>query len=85
MRELFQGNGAIAKKGKCHCLCCVRLFATPETVACQAPLSMEFSMQEYWNGLLFSSPTDHPDPRIEPGFPALQAGSLSSEPPGKPT
>ena len=34
-------------------------------------LSMEFSMQEYWNGLLFPSPGDLPDPRIEPGSPAL--------------
>ena len=37
-------------------LSCVWLFATPRTVACQAPLSMEFSTQEYWSGLPFSSP-----------------------------
>ena len=45
---------------------------------------MEFSRQEYWNGLLFSSPGDLPDPGIEPWSPALQADALSSEPPGKP-
>ena len=38
----------------------------PWTVACQAPLSMVFSRQEYWNGLPFSSPGDLPDPDIEP-------------------
>ena len=45
---------------------------TPRTVAHQAPLSMEFSRQEYWSGLPFPSPGDLPDPGIEPGFPALQ-------------
>ena len=58
--------------------------ATPWTVARQAPLCLEFSRQEYWSGLPFSSPADLPDPGIEPGSPALQAGSLPSEPPGKP-
>ena len=61
----------------------VRLFATPWTVAHQAPPSMEFSRQEYWSGLPFSSPGDLPDPGIEPGSPALQADALLSEPPGK--
>ena len=62
----------------------VRLFATPWTIAHQAPLSMGFSGQEYWSGLPFPSPGDLPDPGIEPGSPALQADALSSEPPGKP-
>ena len=57
---------------------------TPWTIACQAPLSMEFPRQEYWSGLPFPSPGDLPDPGIEPGCPALQADSLPSEPPGKP-
>ena len=56
--------------------------ATSWTVACQAPLSMGFPRQEYWSGLPFPSPGDLPDPAIEPGSPALQAGSLQSEPPG---
>ena len=43
----------------------VRLFVTPWTVSCQTPLSMEFSRQEYWNGLPFPTPRDPPDPRIE--------------------
>ena len=62
----------------------VRLFATPWTVAHQAPLSMGFSRQEYWSGLPFPSPGDLPDPGIEPGSPILQADALTSEPPGKP-
>ena len=45
---------------------------------------MEFSRQEYWTGLLFSSPGDLPYPGIEPVSPTLQADSLPSEPPGKP-
>ena len=50
----------------------------------QAPLSREFSRQEYWSGLSFPSPGYLPNPGIEPGSPALQADSLPSEPPGKP-
>ena len=61
----------------------VRLFATPWTVAYQAPQSMGFSRQEYWSGLPFPSSADLPDPGIEPGSPALQADVLPSEPPGK--
>ena len=61
----------------------VQLLATPWTVAYQVPLPIGFSRQEYWSGLLFPSPGDLPDPRIEPGSPALQADTLPSEPPGK--
>ena len=61
----------------------VQLFATPWTIALQAPLSMEFSRQEYWGGLPFATPGD--DPRIKPRSPTLQADSLPSEPPGKST
>ena len=53
--------------------------ATPWTVAHQAPLSMGLSRQEYWSGLPFSSPGDLPNPQIEPGSPALQAESLTTE------
>ena len=62
----------------------VRLFATPWTVAYQAPPSMGFSRQECWSRLPFPSPGDLPDPGIEPGSPTLQADALQSEPPGKP-
>ena len=62
----------------------VWLFATPWTVAYQAP-SMRFSKQEYWSELPFPSPEDIPNPGIEPGSPALQADALPSEPPGKPS
>ena len=46
---------------------------------------MEFSRQGYRSGLPFPSPGDLPNPRIKPGSPALQADSLPSEPPGKPS
>ena len=62
----------------------VRLFATPWTVAYQAPPSMGFSRQEYWSGLPFPSPGDLPDPGIKPRSPAFQANALTSELPGKP-
>ena len=58
----------------------VRLFATPWTVAPQAPPFMWFSSQEYWSGMPFPSPRDLPDPGIELGSPALQADVLPSEP-----
>ena len=44
---------------------------------------MEFSRQQYWSGLPFSSLGDSLDPKIEPRSPALQADSLLSEPPGQ--
>ena len=52
---------------------------TPWTVAYQAPPSIGFSRQEYWNGLLFPSPGDLPHPGIEPWPPALQADTLPSK------
>ena len=61
----------------------VQLFSAPWTVACQAPLSMEFPRQEYWSGFPSPSPGDLPDPGIKPGSPALQEDSLPTEPPGK--
>ena len=63
-------------KVKVKSLSHVRLFATPWTVAYQAPPSMEFSRQEYWSGLPFPSPGDLPNPGIKPGSPALQADAL---------
>ena len=49
------------------------LFATPWTIANQAPLFIEFSRQEYWSGLALPSPGDLPDTEIKPGFHILQA------------
>ena len=76
-----------AKLPLCVCvksLSRVRLFPTPWTVARHAPLSMGYSRQEYWSGLPFPSPGDLSNPGIKPRSPALQADTLSSEPPGKP-
>ena len=53
-------------------------------MASQAPLSMEFSKQEYWSGLPFSPPGDLPDPGVKPRSPALQTDSSPAEPPRKP-
>ena len=47
-------------------LSCVQFFATPWTVALQAPLPMEFCRQGYWSGLPCSFPGDLPDPGTEP-------------------
>ena len=59
-------------------------FATPWTVACQAPLSMGFSRQEHWSVLPFPSPWSPPDPGIKPVSPALADGFFITEPPEKP-
>ena len=72
-----------------NCYCCLvakscPTLCDPWTITCQAPLSMGFPRQEYWNGLLFPSPGDLPDPGIKPGSLALQADSLPSEPAGNP-
>ena len=63
---------------------CLTVCDPIDCIAHQAPLSMEFSRQEYWSGLPFPLPRDLPDLGIEPGSPALQAGSLLSESSGKP-
>ena len=55
-------------KVKAKSLSCVQLFATPWTVAYQAPPSVGFSRQEYWSGLPFPSPEDLPDPGIKPKY-----------------
>ena len=57
---------------------------TALTVACQAPLTVGFSQQEYWNGLAFPLPGDLPDSGIKPASPALAGGFFTIEPPGKP-
>ena len=63
----------------------VQIFGTPRTR--QAPLSMEFSRQEYWGGLPFQTPGDLPDPGIEPvplASPALAGGFCTTVPHWKP-
>ena len=66
------GGGGLVTKS---CLTLV----IPWTVACQAPLPVGFSRQEYWSGLPFLPPGDLPGLGIEPGSPALQADSLLTE------
>ena len=65
-------------------LSCVWLFATPWTVAYQAPPSMGFSRQECWSRLPFPSPEDFLDPGIKPLSPTLKGRLFTAEPPGKP-
>ena len=60
------------------------LFVTPWTVARQAPLSVEFRRQAYWNGLSFPPPGNLPDPGIEPMSPASAGRFFTTESPGKP-
>ena len=68
----------------CVCVCAqlsLTLCDPPWTVACQAPLSMKFSRQEYWSWWSFSSPKDLPNPRIEPvslASPALASRSFTT-------
>ena len=69
----------------CQSVSCVWLFSTSRTTVHNAPLSMGLWRQEYWSGLPFHSPEDLPNSGIKPGSPALQADSLPSEPPEKPT
>jgi len=68
-RPLDQAPGlSVCQRGESSSRCvlsCVQLFATPWTVAHQAPLFMEFPRQEYYRGLPFPSPRDRPNPRIE--------------------
>ena len=70
-------------KVKVKSLSRVRLSVTPWTVAYQASPSMGFSRQEYWSVLPSPSPGDLPNSGIEPGSPALEADTLTSEPLGK--
>ena len=69
------------------CFSCVQLSAAPGTRVRQAPLSMGFSIQEYWGGFLCPAAGDLHNPGTEPitpVSPALQTGSLPTEQPGKP-
>ena len=68
----FSGCTIMLQYKSVSCFSHVQLFATPWTVTCQAPLSMEFSWQKYWSGYPYLSPVDLPNPGIEPGSPALR-------------
>ena len=57
---------------------------TPWTVAHLAPLSMKFSLQDYWSALPFPSSGDFPHPGIKPMSPTLQVDSFLTEPPSHP-
>ena len=76
-----------AKNNSVCVLTCVRLFVTPWAIACQAPLFVEFSRQEYCSGLPFPSPVDLPNPETEPVSlvpPALAGRFFTTAPPRKP-
>ena len=80
-------NGTFSVDCILSSLNCVRLFVMLWTVASQAPLSMGFSRQECWSGLLFPSLGDLPDPGIKPMSrvpPALAGGFFTTWPPGNP-
>ena len=63
---------------------CLTLSDPMDCVACQAPLSMGFPIQEYWSGFPFASPGDLPDPKVKPISSALASRFFTTEPPGKP-
>ena len=73
MRERV-GNQSLVQLAVPQSLSQVRLFCDLWTVACQTPLSMEFSGQDYWSGLPFLPPRDCPLPGIEPRSLSLLPG-----------
>ena len=88
-RELVQGNKKQSLQKyhnpkiciPAHLPSCVQLFAAPWTVAHQAPLPMEFSRQEYWNGVAFPPPMDLPNSGIKPmslASPTLAGGFFTT-------
>ena len=88
-RSEFQLSGPLLQllSAQLCMLSCVRLFATPWTVASQTPLSMEFSRQKFWSGLLVPSPGELPDLGTEPtsfASPALAGRFFTTAPPEKP-
>ena len=64
-------------------LSCIWLFVTPQTLACQAPLSMVFLRQQCLSGLPFPSPGDLPNPGIKSATPSLAGGFFTAESRGK--
>ena len=84
---LFSLSNTVNLSNYCHAAVTVQLCPTlckPMDIACQAPLSMGFSRQEYWSGLPFLPPGDLPGPGIEPKSPALADGFFTTKPTGKP-
>ena len=80
------GNPSLTHFELLYCCClvtklCLMSFATPCTIAHQAPLSMGFPRQEYWSGLPFPSSGDLPNPGIEPVSPALAGEFFTAEAP----
>ena len=79
--------GELRLNAQLSVLSCVQLFATLQTVACQAALSTGVSKQQYWRALPFPPPGDFPNPGSEsasPVFPALAGRFFTTGPPGKP-
>ena len=74
----------LKEKVKVKSLGRIQLFATPWSVAHQAPLSMGFPRQDYWSELPFPFPGHLPNPGIKLTSPALAGRFLTAEPPGKP-
>ena len=84
---IFQ-NKTFVSNTVCACVSVTQLCLTlcdPMDCSHQAPLFMDFSRQEYWSGLPFSSPGDLPNPGVEPRSPALHEDSSQFEPSGKST
>ena len=87
--SLFLWQCLIYSKYYCEMLClvsqsCPTLCNPMDCVACQAPLSMEFSRQEHWTGFPCLPSGNFPNQGIKSRSPTLQVGSLPSEPPEKP-
>ena len=82
---MLVSDNTIQNRNACACLVTLVISdsVTLWTIACQASLSMGFSMQEYWSGLSYPPPGDLPDPEIEPRSPELAGRFFTSEPPGK--
>ena len=73
---VFQNHGVFCRA----CVCVhtelsrhVRLFETPWTIVCKAPLTRSFSRREYWSGFPFPPPGDLPDPGVKPEYLAYPA------------
>ena len=68
------------------CMCAQSCLTLRDAMDCthQAPLSMGFARQEYWNGLPFPSPGDVPDPGIKPQLSFTAGRFFTTEPPGNP-